>query len=58
MTKHYALVRVTGISETCFQEYLFDFINKMDAENDRKFGATVIGIDERDGKRIESELSN
>lgn len=53
MKRHYALVSVVGISEDKFQEYLAEFINKMNQENKPNFGATVTGLDEKYGKEIE-----
>lgn len=58
MSRHYALLSVTGISEEKFQDYLFAFINKMDKENEASFGASVLGMDERTGKNIVAELEN
>lgn len=46
MKRHYALLSVTGISVDKLQEYLTDFLAKMQEENDENYGATVYGIDE------------
>lgn len=53
MKRHYALISVTGISEEKFQEYLAEFINKMNKENEPNFGATVTGLNEQYGRKIE-----
>lgn len=53
MKRQYALISVTGISEDKFQQYLAEFINKMDEENKPNFGAIVSGLSEEYGKEIE-----
>lgn len=55
MKRHYALVSVSGISEDKFQEYLSEFINKMSRENKPNFGATVCGLEEEYGRKIEED---
>lgn len=55
MKRHYALISVTGISEDKYQEYLAEFINKMSQENKPNFGATVSGLDEEYGRKIEED---
>jgi len=53
--RHYALISVSGISEYKFQEYLAEFINKMNEENKPNFGATVSGLDGECGRKIEED---
>ena len=53
--RHFALISVTGISEEKFQGYLAEFINKMHEENKPNFGATVTGLDEKYGRKIEED---
>lgn len=55
MKRHYALISVTGISEVKFQKYLAEFINKMHEENKPNFGATISGLDEEYGRKIEED---
>ena len=55
MKRHYALINVTGISEDKFQEYLSKFINEMSKENKPNFGATVSGLEESYGRKIEED---
>lgn len=55
MKRHYALISVKGITEKQFQQYLADFINKMNEENKPDFGCTVSGLDEAYGRKIEQD---
>ncbi|MFL1998373.1 hypothetical protein VYF65_004173 [Lysinibacillus irui] len=55
MKRQYALISVTGISKEKFQGYLAEFINKMNEENKPNFGATVSGLDEKYGRKIEED---